>query len=191
MFSQYNRYTNKKKFTRGRSIFLLLILVPVFLLTACSEKPGPFTQVSLATPIVAKVVDDSVDYSGLQEFVQAINDQYVDEGLSLFNDDAILNEIDQVDLMANLHQNGWNHNYTGDEEIKGWLETEIGANAQLLPKDYKLYGNYPSMDGTLYYQDQVANIQLIEKPVNGKIGLLIYNILIWQYQNQDLNEVNS
>lgn len=172
--------SRKSKLPAGsasRWCLLPLILAPVIFLTACAGNYAPLPPAAPPVPKITQTGAEGVDYSGLQDFVQTINDQYVDEGLSLFNDNATLNEIDQVALMGNLHQNGWNHNYYGIEEIKGWLETEIDSDAQILPKDYKLYGNYPSMDGALYYQDRIMDIRLIEKPENGKISLLIYNIL--------------
>ncbi len=163
-------------------IVLPLILVLISLLTACSDKTAPLNQTPSSTTRAAQTSDDDeVDYSGLQDFVSAINDQYADAALNLFNDDAAFNEIDQVAMMSNLHQNGWNHMYAGKAEIKDWLAVEIGSNAQIVPREYKLYANYPSMSGTLYYQDQVMDLQLIEKPVNGKISLFIFNIMEKKY----------
>jgi hypothetical protein len=156
---------------------LILILVLNTLLGACSDKSTPPAQPSPPTTGPAQTPsDDGVDFTLLKEFVNAINDQYVEGGLNLFNDEATLNEIDQVALMTNLHQNGWNHMYSGKGEIGEWLKVEISSNAQIVPGEYKLYGNYLSMDGFLYYQDQVIKLQLIIIPENSKINLLIYYV---------------
>lgn len=171
---------------------LPLILVLTSLLSACSgsDKTTP-SILNQAPPSIIRTAqtsgsgddNDIVDFSPLQDFVSGINDQFDDATLTLFNDDAVLNEIDQVALISNFHNNGWNHIYTGDGEIKEWLKEEIGSNAQIVPVEYKFYGNYLSMDGVLYYQDQdqAMNIQIIEKSENGKIGLLIYYILKRQF----------
>ena len=48
---------------------------------------------------------------------------------------------------------------------------------QIVPVEYKVVGNYLTMDGILYYRDQMLDLQLIEKTENGKISLLIYYIV--------------
>lgn len=159
-------------------VVLILSIVLNSLLAACSANSTTPAPVPTSTTRVAQTSEyDEVDFSRLEDFVNAINDQFVEEALNLFNEEASLTEIDQVALMLNLHQNGWNHNYTGKAEIREWLEVEIGSNAQIVPLEYKLYANYLSMNGVLYYQDQVLDLQVIEKPENGKIGFLIYYIV--------------
>src|SRR6058998_2473456 len=113
-------------------VILVLIVVLNSLLAACSANSTPLAPVPTSTTRVAQTSDyDEVDFSQLEGFVNAINDQYVEEALNLFNEEASLSEIDQVALMLNLHQNGWNHNYTGKAEIKDWLEVEIRSNVQI------------------------------------------------------------
>jgi hypothetical protein len=163
---------------RNSMVVVVLIVVLNILLAACSDNPTTRSSTPAATTRAAQTTEDAdVDFSLLEDYVNAINDQFVEAALNLFNDEAVLSEIDQVFLMSNLHQNGWNHIYTGKTEIKEWLEVEIGSNPQIEPVEYRLYANYPSMYGVLYYQDQVIDLQLIEKSKNGKINFLIYNIV--------------
>ncbi len=158
-------------------VVLVVLLELNSLLTACSDYSTPPTHIPAFTTRAAQTSDyDEVNISQLEDFVNAVNDQCAQAALNLFNEEAALTEIDQVALMSNLHQNGWNHIYGGKAEIKSWLEVEIGSNVQIVPVEYKLYANYLSMNGILYYQDQILDLQLIEKPENGKISLLIYYI---------------
>lgn len=158
-------------------VVLVLLVVLNSLLMACSNNSTPNTTAPASTIKSTPTSDDGVDFSLLEDFVNGLNDQFVDATLNLFNEEATLTEIDQVALMSNLHQRGWNYVYEGKAEIKHWLKVEIEANAQIIPVEYKLYANYLSMDGILYYQDQALDFQLIGKPENGKITHLIYYIV--------------
>lgn len=161
-------------------VFLVLLLVLTSLVTACSSNDrskGVEPSTSTIRVVQSSDVDVNSDFSVLEDFVSAINDQFVDAALSLFSDEAQLSEIDQVSMMFNLHNNGWNHDYTGKDEIKNWLKDETMSNSQIVPQEYNVSGNYLIMDGLLYYQDQIMDLQLIEKTESGRISLLIYYIV--------------
>src|SRR5690349_1411199 len=103
---------------RNSMVVVVLIVVLNSLLAACSDNPTTRSSTPAATTRAAQTTEDAdVDFSLLEDYVNAINDQFVEAALNLFNDEAVLCEIDQVSLMSNLHQNGWNYIYSGKTEI--------------------------------------------------------------------------
>src|SRR4051794_28362779 len=123
-------------------LFLVLLMLLSVLLKACAGTNTHQVQSRQYPTSAAQLTPESEDDPGiLEDFVNDINNHQAREALDLFNDDAVVTEIDQVGLGSNLAVPISPVIYTGKDQIASWLNQEVEANLQIVPRSYQAAGN--------------------------------------------------
>lgn len=160
---------------KGLIIFLVLTLIS--LLTACSDNSVTRIRGELPTNSNTSASQPTQDdRSVLVDFLDALNNHQIAETMYLFNDEAILTMVDQINFGTTLPENDSPYTYRGKAEIEGWLEYQAGAIIRIVPGVYRESDNSITLEAVFYYTNQVCNIRVDAQTQGGRFNSLTYYI---------------
>jgi hypothetical protein len=158
------------------SFFLLTFLI-LSLLTACSDKG--VTQTNREIPSDSSTngsQSTKVSRSVLLDFLDTLNNQQVGDTLDLFNDEAVITMVDQINVGTTLSENESPYTYSGKAEIKGWLEYQARAISRIVPEEFSESNDIFSVEAAFYYPNQVCNIRVEAQTQGGMFNSLYFYV---------------
>jgi hypothetical protein len=180
--------------------FLLVVLVLFMfagspLLTACSGITGnnpPPSQAALSSTSTSTFTSNSDTESNsnsansfqtfendpniLGDFVDGLNNHQVEDLLNLFNEEAILTQVNQFNLGTTLTSDMEYQTSSGKAGIKSWLEYQSAAITGVMPQEYAVSANSVTLYALFYYPDYVEHVRMDAQILGGRFEVFFFYI---------------
>ena len=162
-----------------KRLFLVPVLLLTALLTACSSLYA--TPASPSQPVnpTNQALEASVPDTGLlEDFVNGINNHQLNNTMDLFNEDAFINEVNEVSLWPGpgLDYLGSNLIYSGKKQIETWVKDEQDTNLQIKPLSYVVEGQTATLEAFFFYPSQQIKARLDITAEKGRFKTFYYYI---------------